>query len=164
MFLVLRAQDIGIGAAFAPLLGLVFNVTYTAFSWPAGKLSDTMSKKALVAAGYGVFAVVYFFFAVAPSKSAIWASFAFYGLYYALTNPVLRAMVSHAAPAEARGRAFGIFYFVTSITALLASLLTGELWKHYGPTVPFYVSSAFAAIAAILVAVAPTTRGSDNQA
>src|SRR3954453_15608171 len=52
MFLVLRAQNIGIGAAFAPLLGLVFNITYTAFSWPAGKLSDRVSRKALVAGGY----------------------------------------------------------------------------------------------------------------
>jgi MFS family permease len=157
MFLVLRAQDIGIGAAFAPLLGLVFNITYTAFSWPAGKLSDTMSRKALVAAGYAVFAIVYLVFALAPSKAAIWTSFAFYGLYYALTNPVLRAMVSQAAPPEARGRAFGIFYFVTSVTALLASVITGELWKHLGPAVPFYVSAATAAIAALMVIAAPRT-------
>ena len=107
MFLVLRAQNIGIGAAFAPLLGLVFNTTYTAFSWPAGKLSDRMSKKGLVAAGYIVFAIVYFVFAKAPSKPAVWAAFAFYGLYYALTQPVLKAMVSQAAPPESRGRAFG---------------------------------------------------------
>ncbi len=151
MFLVLRAQNIGIGAALAPLLGLVFNITYTAFSWPAGKVSDTTSKKALVAAGYFVFALVYFVFALAPSKSAIWGAFALYGLYYSLTNPVLRAMVSHAAPPEARGRAFGIFYFVTSVTALLASVITGELWKHFGPAIPFYVSAATASIAALMV-------------
>jgi MFS family permease len=156
MFLVLRAQNVGIGAAFAPLLGLVFNITYTAFSWPAGKLSDTMSKKGLVAAGYIVFAVVYGVFAMAPSKAAIWGAFAFYGLYYALTQPVLRAMVSQAAPPESRGRAFGIFYFVTSVTALLASVITGELWKHYGPAMPFYLSSALALIAAIMVMAAPS--------
>lgn len=156
MFLVLRAQNIGIGAAFAPLLGLVFNVTYTAFSWPAGKLSDSISKKALVAAGYVVFAIVYFVFALAPSKFAIWTAFAFYGLYYALTGPVLRAMVSQAAPPEARGRAFGIFYFVTSVTALLASVITGELWKHFGPAIPFYASAGAAVVAAVMVM---TSRG-----
>ena len=156
MFLVLRAQNIGIGAAFAPLLGLVFNTTYTAFSWPAGKLSDRMSKKGLVAAGYIVFAIVYFVFAKAPSKPAVWAAFAFYGLYYALTQPVLKAMVSQAAPPESRGRAFGIFYFVTSVTALLASVITGELWKHFGASIPFYASAGLAAIAAAMVLVAPT--------
>jgi MFS family permease len=160
MFLVLRAQNIGIGAAFAPLLGLVFNITYTAFSWPAGKLSDTLSKKGLVAAGYIVFAIVYAVFAAAPSKSAIWGAFAFYGLYYALTNPVLRAMVAQAAPPELRGRAFGIFYFVTSVTALLASVITGELWKHFGAAVPFYTSAGLAAVAAVMVICAPRTAAS----
>ncbi|HWR17868.1 MAG TPA: MFS transporter [Terriglobales bacterium] len=155
MFLVLRAQDIGIAASYAPLLGLVFNITYTAFSWPAGKLSDRVSRKGLVAAGYLVFTIVYAVFALAPSKSAIWGAFAFYGLYYALTNPVLRAMVSHAAPAEARGRAFGIFYFVTSITALLASVITGELWKVFGAAIPFYTSAALSLTAAMMIIAIP---------
>jgi MFS family permease len=35
MFLVLRAQNVGIAVALAPLLGLVFNITYTLASWPA---------------------------------------------------------------------------------------------------------------------------------
>lgn len=161
MFLVLRAQDIGIGAVYAPLLGLVFNITYTAFSWPAGRLSDSISKKALVAAGYLVFAIVYAVFAVAPSKPAIWAAFAFYGLYYALTNPVLRAMVSQAAPPELRGRAFGIFYFVTSVTALLASVITGALWKHFGAALPFYASAGLAAVATAMIALAPKTAASN---
>ena len=155
MFLVLRAQNVGIGVAYAPLLGLVFNTTYTLFSWPAGKMSDTMSKKGLVAAGYMVFAIVYAVFAIAPSKAAIWGAFAFYGLYYALTQPVLRAMVANAAPPESRGRAFGIFYFVTSVTALLASVITGEVWKHFGAALPFYVSAAAAFVAAVMVMAAP---------
>ena len=36
MFLVLRAQNVGIPVKLAPLLGLVFNITYTVASWPAG--------------------------------------------------------------------------------------------------------------------------------
>ncbi len=155
MFLVLRAQDAGIAAKWAPLLGLVFNITYTAFSWPAGKLSDRAPKHGLVAAGFAVFAVVYFVFAAAPSKAAIWAAFAFYGLYYALTNPVLRAMISQAAPQQSRGRAFGIFYFVTSVAALFSSIATGELWKHFGPALPFYVSAALATASMLMILFAP---------
>ncbi len=60
MFLVLRAGNIGIPASEAPLLGLVFNVTFTLSSWPAGKFSDRFSRSTIAAAGYGVFAVVYF--------------------------------------------------------------------------------------------------------
>jgi MFS family permease len=159
MFLVLRAQDVGIAAKYAPLLGLVFNLTYTAFSWPAGKLSDRIPRRLLVAGGYVVFAIVYYIFGSAPGKTAIWAAMAFYGLYYAMTTPVLKAIVVDAAPNDARGRALGIFYFVSSVMALSASVATGELWKHFGARVPFYLSAGLAALAAVLItADAPRTR------
>ncbi len=151
MFLVLRAQDAGIAVRHAPLLGLVFNLTYTVFSWPAGHLSDRIDKRVLAALGYLVFAVVYGAFAMAPSRAALWSAMAFYGLFYALTNPVLRAMVADTAPPEMRGKAFGIFYFVTSVAALLASIITGELWKHFGAAWPFGLSAGLAIIAALLL-------------
>ncbi len=151
MFLVLRAQELGISAKFAPLLGLVFNVTYTLSAWPAGWLSDRRSKRVMAAIGYLVFAMTYFAFAWAPAHALLWAMMACYGFYYALTGPVLRAMVVETAGADSRGRAFGIFYFSTSIATLLSSLLTGQLWKHFGAALPFYVSASLAVIAAILL-------------
>lgn len=157
MFLILRAQDFGIPARHAPLLGLVFNVTYTAFSWPAGWWSDRGPRHNLAAAGYLVFTVVYGVFGSGPPRAAIWGMMALYGVYYALTQPVLRAMVVDAAPRESRGRAFGVFYFVTSIATLIASILAGELWKHFGPQFTFHLSAVLAAIAALLLIVASPT-------
>jgi MFS family permease len=151
MFLILRAQDIGISAAQAPLLGLVFNLVYTAASWPAGRLSDKLPRRYLAAAGYLVFAVVYFTFAVEPNEALIWLMMGLYGLYYALTQPVLKAMVIDLVPHESRGRAIGLFYLVSSITALLASLLTGGLWKLFGGRVPFYLSATLAVVAALMI-------------
>ena len=148
MFLVLRAGNIGIPASRAPLLGLVFNITFTLLSWPAGKFSDRFSRSAIAAAGYFVFAIVYFVFALAPSQLAIWLTMAFYGLFYALTNPVLKALVVESVPGEVRGRALGIYFFLTSVTTLLASVITGALWKVYGPPVPFYFSAGIAAFSA----------------
>jgi MFS family permease len=149
MFLVLRAGNVGIPASQAPLLGLVFNIMYTALSWPAGKFSDRFSRSTIAAGGYLVFAAVYFVFALAPSPRAIWLTMAFYGLFYALTNPVLKALVVETVPAEGRGRALGIYFFVTSLTTLLASVITGELWKVYGAPVPFYFSAGMAAVSAL---------------
>jgi MFS family permease len=76
---------------------------------------------------------------------------AFYGLYYALTSPVLRAMVVDVVGKESRGRAIGLYYLVSSITALLASLITGELWKVYGAAVPFYLSAGLAAFSGLVL-------------
>ncbi len=148
MFLVLRAGNIGIPASRAPLLGLVFNIMFTLLSWPAGKFSDRFSRAAIAAAGYFVFAIVYFVFALAPSQLAIWLTMACYGLFYALTNPVLKALVAESVAADVRGRALGIYFFLTSVTTLLSSVIAGALWKIYGPAVPFYFSAGIATVSA----------------
>src|SRR6202795_600651 len=148
MFLVLRAGNIGIPASQAPLLGLVFNIMFTLVSWPAGKFSDRFSRSTIAAAGYLVFAIVYFVFALAPSQLAIWLSMAFYGLFYALTNAVLKALIVETVDTGVRGRALGIYSFCISVTTLLSSVITGALWKVYGPAVPFYFSSGIATVSA----------------
>jgi len=164
MFLVMRAQNVGIPVALAPLLGLVFNLTYTLGSWPAGWLSDHcsprgFSRRWIAAAGYLIFAVVYVVFGRAPSTLAIWGAMAVYGVYYALTQPVLKALVAETVAEEIRGRALGVYFFVTSVATLAASLITGELWKRYGASVPFYFSAALAAASAGFLMVPRSSRG-----
>jgi MFS family permease len=151
MFLILRAQDVGIAVRSAPLLGLIFNTTYTLASWPAGRLSDRVPKNVVAAAGYLVFAITYYMFAEAPSQKALWITMAGYGLFYALTNPVLRALVVQRVAPEARGRALGIFYFATSITTLLASVIAGYLWRNFGAPSTFHLSAALALVSAVLL-------------
>ena len=155
MFLVLRAENVGIPVSLAPLLGLVFNLTYTLSAWPAGRISDRMSRRTVAALGYVVFAVVYFSFAKARSSTVIWAAMSFYGLFYALTAPVLKALVVDTVATEVRGRALGIYFSVTSVAALLASVIAGEVWKVFGAQVPFYVSSGMALASAMLLLLAP---------
>jgi len=164
MFLVLRAQNLGIAVALAPLLGLVFNITYTLASWPAGWFSDRVSRRLVGSAGYMIFAAVYFVFGRAPSTAAIWIAMAVYGFYYALTQPVLKALVVETVGKNARGRALGIYFFLTSVATLAASLITGELWKHYGAAIPFYFSAAMALVAAGLLQGARRTSGRNPSA
>jgi len=160
MFLVLRAQNAGIPVSLAPLLGLVFNITYTLASWPAGWFSDRVSRRLVGSAGYVIFAAVYFVFGRAPSTLAIWFAMAVYGFYYALTQPVLKALVVETVGEQVRGSALGIYFFVTSVATLAASLITGELWKHYGAAIPFYFSAGMALVAVGILQVAG--RGSEH--
>ena len=153
MFLVMRAQNVGIPVTLAPLLGLVFNITYTLGSWPAGWFSDHFSRRWIAAVGYLIFAGVYFVFGRAPSTGAIWITMAVYGVYNALTQPVLKALVVETVGEDVRGRALGVYFFVTSVATLAASVITGELWKHYGAGVPFYFSATLAAVSALLLVV-----------
>jgi MFS family permease len=156
LFLVLRAQGLGLGS-YAPLLGLVFNVTYTLLAWPFGRLSDRLPRKSLLAAGYLVFAGVYAAFAWVHAAWQVWLLFALYGGYYALTEGVMKAMVADAVEPESRGRAYGILAAVYGALVLAASLITGQLWQRFGPALPFTVSALLALIAAatVLAVAAP---------
>jgi MFS family permease len=161
MFLVMRAESVGVSAALAPLLGLVFNITFTLGSWPAGWLSDRYSRHSIAATGLLIFSAVYAVFGRAPSTLAIWIVMALYGLYYALSQPVLKALVVETVSGDVRGRALGIYSFVTSVTTLLASLITGGLWKRYGPSIPFYLSASLAFASAVLLFVT-SSRGTQT--
>ena len=150
LFLVLRAHQLGM-TAWAPALGLVFNLTYTSLAWPLGHLSDRVPRKWLLAGGYIVFACVYAGFALVEARWQVWTLFAFYGLYYALSEGVLKAMVADVVPPQLRGRAYGVLASVNGSLVLAASLITGQLWERFGPTVPFALSASLGMLGALLV-------------
>jgi MFS family permease len=154
LFLVLRAENLGVKAQWAPVLGLVFNTVYTALSWPLGRLSDRWPRRRLVVAGYLVYAGVYFGFARSARPAAAWLLFPLYGLYYALTEGVLKAWVADLAPSRSWASVFGIFNWVTAAAALPASVLAGWLWRAYSPAAPFEVSTVLALLAAFLLLMA----------
>jgi MFS family permease len=151
MFLVLRAHSVGIPVGLAPLLGVVFNLTYTLGAWPAGWFSDRFSRRWIAAGGYLIFSAVYFVFGRAPSQAAIWLAMAVYGVYYALTQPILKALVVEIVPERVRGRALGIYFFTTSGAALVASLITGGLWTRFGAPSAFYFSALLALVSALVL-------------
>jgi MFS family permease len=153
LFLILRAQNLGVRPELAPALGLVFNIVYTVLSWPAGKLSDRISRRFLVVLGYLVYAGVYFGFAHSSSSRAVWLLMPLYGLYYALTEGVLRAWIADLVPSHSRASVFGVFNWVLGVVAFPASLMAGWLWQHYSPATPFYVSAGLSFLAAVLLAL-----------
>jgi MFS family permease len=151
LFLILRAQNLGVSAGMAPALGLLFNLVYTVLSWPAGRLSDRIPRKFLIIAGYIIYAGVYAGFALLGSPLWVWFLFAVYGSYYALTEGVIKALVADLAPAESRASVFGVFNWVVGVAALPASLLAGWMWQHYSPGAPFVLSSLLAFLAALVL-------------
>ena len=158
LFLILRAQNLGVRPELAPALGLLFNLFYTLLSWPAGKLSDRIPRRILIVGGYLVYAGVYWGIARAESALAVWLLMPLYGLYYALTEGVLRAWISDLVPSPSRASAFGVFHWVTGFTTLPASVAAGWLWQHFSPAAPFYVSAGLAAAAAVLLSLVGTKR------
>src|SRR5262249_19677428 len=98
--------------------------------------------------------------ALVHSISATLAVIAFYGLYHGLSEGAERALLASLAPPETRGRAFGIYYALSGIAALVAGVGFGAGWGWLGQSTAFLSAAAIAgASAALLVALLPVARG-----
>ena len=82
-----------------------------------------------------------------------------WGLHMGMTQGVLAALIAANAPVTLRGTAFGLFYLASGGAMLLASVLAGLVWDHFGAAATFYAGALFAAAAFILFSVGTFTRG-----
>lgn len=148
-FIVLRAQSLGNGVLLISIMLIMFNIVYALFSMPAGIFSDRLGRKKVIIAGWIIYALVYLGLATAKQGWMIWLLYAFYGLYYGLTQGVYRALVCDLVPEGLRGTAFGMYNGIVGITLLPASLIAGWLWQSISPAAPFYFGAALSGLSAI---------------
>jgi MFS family permease len=148
-FLLLRATQLGVPAALAPILWAMLHVVKSASSTPGGALSDRIGRRPLIVAGWTLYAVVYALFGLAHAAWQAWALFAVYGLYFGLTEGVEKALVADIVPASRRGAAFGWYNLALGLGALPASLIFGAIWDRYGSLRAFLFGASMAVIAAL---------------
>jgi MFS family permease len=152
-FLILRARNIGITLLDIPLVIALFNLVYALAAVPFGSLSDRIGRIPTMLIGWLAFVLVYLGFGFASNPYMIWILYAFYGIYYATSEGVARALLTDIVGAGHRGRAFGLYGTAVGIAALPASFFAGFLWDRFGPQVPFYFGAAMAGLAAILLLI-----------
>jgi MFS family permease len=148
-FLLLRARSVGLSTAAIPVLWSVLNLSKVVWAWLGGNLADRMPRARIVAAGWLVYAFVYVGLGAATAPWHVWVLFVVYGVFYGLTEPVEKALLSELVRRSARGRAYGAYNFVVGITALPAGLLTGGLWRAWGPAVALEAGAAFSGVACL---------------
>jgi MFS family permease len=156
-FLLLRASQLGVPLALAPLLWALLNFVKSASGVPGGALSDRIGRKPLIVAGWAVYAAVYLLFGRATSAWQAWALFALYGIYFGLTEGVEKALVADLVPATRRGVAFGWYNLALGLGALPASIIFGAIWDRAGSPAAFAFGAAMAGAATIAILfVAPS--------
>jgi MFS family permease len=151
-FLLLRAVEIGMSEAWAPLLWLALGGAKALSNMPGGWLADRFGRRRTLVFAWLLYAG---FYAAAPHVTtplAFGVLVIGYGLYYGLAEGSERALLAEQAPPSMRGRAFGAMHAVTGLAVLPANLLFGALYaKHVA--LAFGVSAACAAAAAMLLLV-----------
>jgi len=153
-FLVLRAENVGVALAYAPLVMVGMNAVFALVAYPAGRLADRLGPQGLLAAGTAMLVAADLVLAFAANALALAAGVALWGLHMGLTQGLLAAMVAAKAPPERRGTAFGVYNLACGAALLSASVLAGALWQFAGPRSVFLAGAALAAGAIIVMRVA----------
>ncbi len=148
-FLILRAKNLGITLLEIPLVIALFNFVYALAAVPFGSLSDKIGRIPTLIIGWFAYALVYLGFAVSTHAILIWALYGFYGIYYAISQGVSKALLADIVNPDHRGRAFGIYGMAVGLTTLPASFFAGLLWDKFGAQVPFYFGAIMAGVAVI---------------
>ena len=148
-FLILRAQNVGLGVMWVPAVLVGMNVVYALSAYPAGVLSDRLDRKGLLAAGLVMLAGADLALAAMPNLTGVALGVALWGLHMGFTQGLFAALVADASPPDLRGTAFGFFNLLTGIEMLAASVVAGAVWDGYGPAGTFFAGLTFA-LAALL--------------
>jgi MFS family permease len=160
-FLLLRANQLGVPIAMAPVIWALLNFVKAATGTYGGGLSDRVGRKPLIVGGWILYSAVYFAFGWATAAWHAWMLFAVYGIFYGMTEGTEKALVADIVPTQRRGSAFGWYNLAIGLGALPASLIFGRIWDTAGAPTAFAFGASLALIAAVLMAfVAPSTRRS----
>ena len=120
------------------LLYLLMNVSYLLISYSAGRLSDQVGRRIVLAVGYLIYGLVYLGFAVAKSPQAFILLFGVYGLYIGLTDGVEKAFLADTAPSSQKASVYGLHALVVGVALLPASVIAGlSRGTYLGQLLPF---------------------------
>jgi MFS family permease len=145
-FLLLRGGEGTLTLAFVPLVLVAMNAAYSLTAYPAGRLSDRVGRRGLLAGGYLVLVLADIVLALAGDAATVLGGAVLWGVHMGMTQGILAALVADTAPSHLRGTAFGVFHMVGGLCLLLASVIAGALWQAFGPGATFGVGAIAAAL------------------
>ena len=91
VFLLLHAKNLGLATLGVVFAYVLYNISQTVFSAPAGILADKIGARRVFAIGLIVFSFVYLLFGLINSSFWLWFLFPIYGIYIAATDGVSKA-------------------------------------------------------------------------
>jgi MFS family permease len=163
--LILKAREVGLSVALIPAIWVVYNIVCTISSPVFGFLSDRRGRPPVLVASFIYYAVIYLLFGLASELWQVWALFAAYGVYYGLSDGVLRAYIADLVEPEYRATAYGIFNTGIGLALIPASVIFGAVWDAFGSRWAFFVAAGFSLLGFLifLVSLAYRPRGTTAQ-
>jgi MFS family permease len=154
-FFVLKASDVGVDAAFVPMVLVMMHLVFSLAAYPFGILADHIDRRLQL--GIGTIILIGADM-VLVNASTVWLTAlgaALWGLQLGVTQGLLGATIADAAPERLRGTAFGIYDVAIGIGTFIASAAVGAIWMAGGPSLAFGFSACIAISAALLLMLRP---------
>jgi MFS family permease len=123
------------------------NAVYSMSAYPFGRLADRIDHRRLLAGGLVVLIAADIVLAATNHWAWVWLGVSLWGLHMGMTQGLLATMVADTAPPALRGTAFGFFNLVSGVAMLVASVVAGLLWDHFGASVTFLAGAALSVLA-----------------
>lgn len=162
--LPLYAESLGATYIQVGLLSSAWSISRLIFSAPAGRLSDSTSKKKVIVAGLLVYAVVSLMYVIAWDYNSLLSFRFIHGLGSAMTMPIAMAYAAELAPEGEEGRYMGTMNFAMFGGMGFGPLLGGGLTDLFDMSAPFYFMSALTALSLVLVMLLLPDLGSTTYA
>src|SRR3990167_3209864 len=161
-FLIVASQRSGIHIESVIGLYLIFTLVASIFSYPFGKLSDSIGRKKILYLSFLCWGLTTLLFIIWNTYLGLILAFILYGLHRAALEPVQKTMVEEFSEKTVVASTLGAFQMVIGLCALPASILAGILWDTISPQAPFYLSLFLTAIAGILLTRVRETKKSSS--
>ena len=146
----LYAEDMGATFVQIGLLSSAWSISRLIFTAPLGNLSDRSSKKKIIAAGLGVYAVISVLYVVAWDYASLISIRFLHGLGSAASMPIAYAYAAEITPEGKEGRFMGTMNMALFAGMGLGPLIGGYLTDYFTMSTPFYVMGALTALSLLL--------------
>jgi MFS family permease len=129
-------------------------------SWIAGRISDQIGRKPLIAVGSYAARIFGFFIPLAPSITLAGAVMSLRSLGFNIMMPAFRALRADLVPAHVRGRVFGLFGTAFTAGSVVGPIISTWIYSTYrlstfgflgfqlpGYGIPFFINSILGVLA-----------------
>jgi MFS family permease len=126
--LLLKTVSVGLLIASIPLFYMFYSVSFTIFSYPAGKLSDKIGTSNVLILGYLILIVSYLGMAWATSPITLGIFFFIMGIFSACVDSTQRSHIAKKIPEYERGTAYGLLNGAIGFGAMISGIVGGLLF------------------------------------
>jgi MFS family permease len=143
---VYLGNEIGLSKQSIGLLDGIHGISLAVTMFPAGYLIDKTSERLGAVLGMILLIASRIVFGFATAFWGFAISWALLGVAVSMFQPALSSLISKAVPQRLRGVAFAFVVTNVGILSLPFPWIGSQIWTHFGPKIPFFVSAALASL------------------